>query len=91
MKWVKFLMFLVGVFIVLVGLALILSVRIEEMREQGQPVGPEQWVALIDSVARLWNQIMLGVGDQYATGITVLLIGVVVMSIPIALPVSDRT
>jgi hypothetical protein len=87
MNWLKVVMFLVGVLIVLVGLALLLSVRIEEMREQGRQVGPGEWVALIDSIARLWNQIMIGVARQYVTGLTVLLIGIIVMSIPIALPV----
>lgn len=90
MRVLKMVMFLVGVLIVLVGLSLIISVRIEEMRSDGQVVGPEGWVTLIGAVAQLWGQIMGGIAVQYVTGMTVLLIGVVVMSIPIALPKSDK-
>ena len=86
MKIIKIIMFLLGVLIVLVGLSLIVSVRIQEIKSAGQAVGPEGWVGLIESVSRLWGQIIGGVGVEYATGVTVLLIGVVVMSIPIVLP-----
>lgn len=86
MKVLKIIMFLLGVLIVLVGLSLIVSVRIDEMQSAGQVVGPAGWVGLIESVSRLWGQIIGGVGVEYATGVTVLLIGVVVMSIPIVLP-----
>jgi hypothetical protein len=83
-------MFVVGVCIVLVGLALIVSVRIDEMRSDGNEVGPAGWVSIIESIARLWSQIMGGVASQYTTGVTVLLIGIVVMSVPIALPSPAR-
>jgi hypothetical protein len=86
MRVLKVIMFLVGVCIVLVGLALIVSVRIDELQSDGSTVGPEGWVAIIESIARLWGQVVGGVGPQYATGVTVLLIGIVVMSVPIALP-----
>ena len=90
MKIIKIIMFLLGVLIVLVGLSLIVSVRIQEIKGAGQSVGPEGWVRLIESVSRLWGQIVGGAGVEYATGVTVLLIGVVVMSIPIVLPKSKR-
>ena len=86
MRALKVIMFLIGVCIVLVGLALIVSVRIDEMQSDGKTVGPEGWVTIIESISRLWSQIMGGVAPQYTTGVTVLLIGIVVMSIPIALP-----
>ena len=90
MKVLKIIMFLLGVLIVLVGLSLVVSVRIQEMKGAGQAVGPAGWVGLIESVSRLWGQIVGGVGVEYATGVTVLLIGVVVMSIPVVLPKSKR-
>ena len=86
MKALRIIMFIVGVLIILVGLALLISVRIEEMREAGSSVGPDQLVNLIDAVTRLWGQILSGVGQSYTTSITVILIGIVVMSVPIVLP-----
>ncbi len=86
MKGLRIVMFIVGVLIVLAGLSLILVTRLEAMRSAGETVGPANWVALIDSIGRLWGQIIAGVGEEYGTGLTVMAIGVVVMVLPIALP-----
>lgn len=91
MKALRIVMFIIGVLIILVGLALLVSVRIEEMRESGETVGPAQLVSLIDAIARLWGQILGSVDQQYATSITVLLIGIVVMAVPIVLPTPTKS
>lgn len=86
----RVIMFFVGVLIVLVGLSLLVSAQIEAMHLAGQPVGgPEGWVKLIEAIAVLWGTVINGVQQQYRLGLTVLVIGAVVMVLPIALPVRE--
>jgi hypothetical protein len=82
-------MFFVGVLIVLVGLSLLVSAQVEAMRLAGQAVGgPEGWAKLIEAIADLWGTIISSVEQGYRVGLTVLVIGAVVMVLPIALPMS---
>lgn len=85
MTALKVIMFLVGVIIVLAGLSLMMIRRVEIMRSEGQTIEPG-WAALLDSLARFWSQFIGGVGEEYRTGFTVLVVGVFVMVLPLALP-----
>ncbi len=86
----KLTVFFIGVLIVLVGLSLLVSARIEEMRDKGEPIGPAGWAVLFEALADLWGQIMGSVAQEYRIGLTVLIIGVVVMVLPIAWPPFQR-
>jgi len=90
MSILKTVMFLVGVVIVLVGLSLLVAARVERMHAAGETVGPAAWTALIEAIANLWGQIMGSVEQEYRVGLTVLVIGVVVMVLPLSLPPAQK-
>jgi hypothetical protein len=73
--------------IVLAGLSMLIAAQVQAMRLAGQAVGgPENWVKLIEAIANLWGTVINGVQQEYRIGLTVLIIGAVVMVLPIALP-----
>lgn len=91
MTALKTVLFFIGVLIVLAGLSMMLVTRVNLLRQEGQSVQPEQWATLVDALARFWSQIIGGVGEEYRTGFTVLVVGVIVMVVPIALPKPSKS
>ena len=90
MTVLKTIMFFVGVMIVLVGLSLLVAARVEVMRSTGETIGPSAWATLIEAVADLWGQIVGSVEQEYRVGLTVLVIGVLVMVVPLSLPTARK-